>query len=193
MSVVIGLRPRDSTSLADRCPVLLISVRRADRPLSLLCGSTAARPIRLSPGSGCCWRRCRPVARRPGGDAIGGSIHPSAALFEWIIAAGWLHEPRFRLEDTNREAPRGLDCMIPLMALAMYWCVQAGQDDASCKPIAAEKMLVSRPTPSTGVSTRAVGVAGHGSNWPPLLWRGAASALLLPRCFQRAETSCVVD
>ena len=36
----------------------------------------------------------------------------------------------FRLEDTNREAPRGLDCMIPLMALAMYWCVQAGQDDA---------------------------------------------------------------
>jgi hypothetical protein len=54
----------------------------------------------------------------------------------------------FRLEDTNREAPRGLDCMIPLMALAMYWCVQAGQDDASCKPIAAEKMLVSRPTPT---------------------------------------------
>ena len=84
-AVAVGqaiLLSMDSTSLADRCAVLLISVRRADRPLSLLCGSTVARPIRLSPGSGCCWRRCRPVARRPGGDAIGGSIHPSAALFE---------------------------------------------------------------------------------------------------------------
>lgn len=174
-------------------PAWLISVRRADRPLSLLCGSTAARPIRLSPGSGCCWRRCRPVARRTGVMLLADRFTlPPPCSSRSSRRAGFMSRG-FRLENTNSEAPRGLDCMIPPMALAVYWCGEISQGDANCKPIAAEKMLVSRLAPSTGVSTRAIGIAGHDSNWSPLLWRGAASALLLPGCFERAETSWVVD
>lgn len=157
----------DSASLADHCAALLISVRRADRPLSLLCGPTAARPIRLSPGSGCCWCRCRPVARRTGVMLLADRFTlPPPCSSRSSRRAGFMSRG-FRLEDTNREAPRGLDCIIPLMALAMYWCGQTWQGDANCKPIAAEKMLVSRLAPSTGVSTRAVGIAGHDSNWSP--------------------------
>jgi hypothetical protein len=34
----------------------------------------------------------------------------------------------FRLEDTYLEYPDRVDRLILMMALAMYWCVMAGQD-----------------------------------------------------------------
>lgn len=45
----------------------------------------------------------------------------------------------FRLEDTHLESPKRLDCLILIMALAMYWCVRAGEEDARCNPTATEK------------------------------------------------------
>ncbi len=45
----------------------------------------------------------------------------------------------FRLEDTQLEAPKRLDCLILIRALAMYWGVRAGQEDARSHPTVTEK------------------------------------------------------
>lgn len=36
----------------------------------------------------------------------------------------------FQLEDTQLECPDRVDRLILMMALAMYWCIMAGQEDA---------------------------------------------------------------
>lgn len=115
-----------------------------------------------------------------------GVLHEPGHPEPWIIAmdcppnraavrdygARWAIEPMFsdfksrgfRLEDTKLEAPKRLDCLILIMALAMYWCVQAGQEDARCNPTATEKKPVSRPTPTIGVSAKPIAVPFPGSN-----------------------------
>ncbi|HMW56229.1 MAG: hypothetical protein NOF05_06765 [Candidatus Accumulibacter phosphatis] len=54
----------------------------------------------------------------------------------------------FRWKDTKIEASKRLDGMILIMALAMDWCVQAGQYDARCNPPAAEKKARAQADPN---------------------------------------------
>jgi hypothetical protein len=115
-----------------------------------------------------------------------GVLHERGHPEPWIIAmncppnraavldygARWAIEPMFsdfksrgfRLEDTKLEVPKRLDGLILIMALAMYWCVQAGQEDARCHPAATEKKPVNRPIPTIGVSARPTAAPSPGSN-----------------------------
>jgi len=115
-----------------------------------------------------------------------GVLQESGHPEPWIIAmdcppnraavrdygARWAIEPMFSdfksrgfcLEDTKLEAPKRLDCLILIMALAMYWCVRAGQEDARSHPTATEKKLVSRLIPTTGASERPTAAPSPGSN-----------------------------
>ncbi len=70
------------------------------------------------------------------------------------------------MQDKKLEAPKRLDCLILIliMALAMYWCVQAGQEEARGNHIATEKKPVSKPPPTIGASAKLIAVPFHGSN-----------------------------
>jgi len=140
-----------------------------------------------------------------------GVLHESGHPEPWIIAmdcppnraavldygARWAIEPMFsgfksrgfRLEDTKIEAPKRLDGMILIMAVAMYWCVQAGQDDARCNPTATEKKAREQPDPNHWSVRKAYRSA---LSWFKrglrLLLRRAASALPLPKFFLGMET-----
>ena len=81
-----------------------------------------------------------------------GVLHERGHPKPWIIAMNglpnraavldygvrWAIEPMFsdfksrgfRLEDTKREVPKRLDCLILILALARYGCVRAGREDA---------------------------------------------------------------
>ncbi len=102
-----------------------------------------------------------------------GVLHEAGHPEPWIIAmdcppnraavkdygARWgiepMREPMFAdfksrgfcLEDTQLEAPKRLDCLILIMALAMYWGVRAGQEDARSHPTVTEKKRVNKPIP----------------------------------------------
>ena len=86
--------------------------------------------------------------------------------------ARWAIEPLFsdfksrgfRLEDTQLEAPKRLDGLILIRALAMYWCVRAGQEDARSHPTITEKKRVNRPIPTIGPSARPTEAPSPGSN-----------------------------
>jgi len=86
--------------------------------------------------------------------------------------ARWAIEPLFsdfksrgfRLEDTQLEAPKRLDGLILIRALAMYWCVRAGQEDARSHPTATEKKRVNKPIPTIGASARPTEAPSPGSN-----------------------------
>ena len=86
--------------------------------------------------------------------------------------ARWAIEPMFsdfksrgfRLEDTKLEAPKRVDCLILIMALAMHWCVRAGQEDARCHPTATEKKPANRLIPTIGACARPTAAPSPGSN-----------------------------
>ena len=140
-----------------------------------------------------------------------GVLHEPEHPEPWIIAmdcppnraavrdygSRWAIEPMFsdfksrgfRLEDTKLEAPKRLDCLILIMALAMYWCVQSGQEDARCNPTATEKKAREQTDPNHWSVRKAYRSA---LSWfkrgVRLLLRRAVSALPLPKFFQGAET-----
>jgi hypothetical protein len=60
----------------------------------------------------------------------------------------------FGLEETQLQVPERLDRLILVIALAMYWCVRCGREDAFQAPTPTEKKPASRPTPTTGVFAR---------------------------------------
>jgi len=58
----------------------------------------------------------------------------------------------FELEDSQLEHADRLEKLILIMALAMHWCVQIGQDDALRRPTPLEKKRMPKVIPNTGVS-----------------------------------------
>jgi len=56
----------------------------------------------------------------------------------------------FRLEDTQLRAPDRLDRLVCIMALAMYWCVRVGQEEAHAHPTPLEKKFKRRPIRAIG-------------------------------------------
>jgi len=94
----------------------------------------------------------------------------------------------FRWKDTKIEASKRLDGMILIMALAMDWCVQAGQYDARCNPPAAEKKARAQADPSAcsgrsqplehpqSLSQRHVRVQARPAPSPPARCQRTASA-----------------
>lgn len=115
-----------------------------------------------------------------------GVLHEEGHPEPWIIAmdchptraavldygARWAIEPMFsdfktrgfRLEDSQLKAPDRLDRLILIMALAMYWCVTTGREDARNNPTPTEKKPSNRRTPHTGVSKKPFAARSPGSN-----------------------------
>ena len=56
----------------------------------------------------------------------------------------------FQREDTQLRAADRLDRLLVLMALAMYWCVQVGQEEARNHPTPLEKKRMRKPIQSIG-------------------------------------------
>jgi hypothetical protein len=103
-----------------------------------------------------------------------GILHEAGHPEPWIIAmecaptraavldygARWAIEPMFsdfksrgfELEDSQLEHADRLERLLLIMALAMYWCVRVGRDDASHHPTPLEKKSKHRPTRATGAS-----------------------------------------
>lgn len=115
-----------------------------------------------------------------------GVLHEAGHKEPWIIAmdclpteaavrdygSRWAIEPMFSdfktrgfgLEDTHLEAPDRLARLMLIMALAMYWCVKAGQADAIDNPTPTEKKPVNRLILSIGASRKLIAACSHGSN-----------------------------
>jgi len=96
-----------------------------------------------------------------------GILHEAGHPEPWIIAMNdppnratvrdygsrWGIEPLFsdyksrgfHLAATQLRAPDRLDRLLLIMALALYWCVRAGQEDARAHPTPLEKKLKSKP------------------------------------------------
>ena len=70
----------------------------------------------------------------------------------------------FQLEDTQLRAADRLDRLLVIMALAMYWCVRVGQEEARDHPTPLEKKLKSKRTPTIGPLKNWLGVPCPGSN-----------------------------
>jgi hypothetical protein len=103
-----------------------------------------------------------------------GILHEAGHPEPWIIAmecaptraavldygARWAIEPMFsdfksrgfKLEDSHLEHADRLERLLLIMALARYWCVRVGRDDASHHPTPLEKKSKHRPTRATGAS-----------------------------------------
>jgi hypothetical protein len=103
-----------------------------------------------------------------------GILHEAGHPEPWIIAmecaptraavldygARWVIEPMFsdfksrgfKLEDSPLEHADRLERLLLIMALARYWCVRVGRDDASHHPTPLEKKSKHRPTRATGAS-----------------------------------------
>jgi hypothetical protein len=81
-----------------------------------------------------------------------------AAVLDY--GARWAIEPTFSdfksrgfdLEASPLEHADRLERLILIMALAMYWCVRVGRDEALHRPTPLEKKLRRRPTPTIGAS-----------------------------------------
>jgi hypothetical protein len=115
-----------------------------------------------------------------------GILHEAGHAEPWIIAmdcrpnraavldygARWAIEPMFsdfktrgfRLEDTQLEAPDRLARLMLIMALAMYWCVSVGRDDALNNPTSTEKKPGRKPIRITGAFAKPIAVPSPGSN-----------------------------
>jgi hypothetical protein len=70
----------------------------------------------------------------------------------------------FRLEDTQLRAPDRLDRLLVIMALAMYWCVRVGQEEARHHPTPLEKKRKSKRIPTTGALKNSPAVPSLGSS-----------------------------
>jgi hypothetical protein len=115
-----------------------------------------------------------------------GILHEAGHPEPWIIAmdcpptraavldygARWGIEPMFsdfkgrgfELEDSQLEHADRLERLILIMALAMYWCVGVGRDDAVNRPTPLEKKVRRRPIRTIGVSESSIAVWCPGSN-----------------------------
>ena len=70
----------------------------------------------------------------------------------------------FRLDATQLRAPDRLDHLLLIMALALYWCVRAGQEDACDHPTPLEKKLKHKPIPTIGPFENSPAVPSPGSS-----------------------------
>lgn len=115
-----------------------------------------------------------------------GILHEAGHPEPWIIAmdcpptraavldygARWGIEPMFsdfkgrgfELEDSQLEHADRLERLILIMALAMYWCVAIGREDALKRPTVLEKKSKPRSTPRIGVSENSAAAWYPGSN-----------------------------
>lgn len=115
-----------------------------------------------------------------------GILHEAGHEEPWIIAmectptpaavrdygVRWAIEPTFSdfksrgfdLEASQLEHADRLERLILIMALAMYWCVRVGRDDALHRPTPLEKKLTRRPTPTIGASENSTVARYPGSN-----------------------------
>jgi hypothetical protein len=115
-----------------------------------------------------------------------GVLHEAGHKEPWIIAmdclpaeaavrdygSRWAIEPMFSdfktrgfgLEDTHLQAPDRLARLMLIMAMAMYWCVKAGQADAIDNPTPTEKKPVNKQTPVIGASRKLIAACSQGSN-----------------------------
>ena len=93
-----------------------------------------------------------------------------AAVLDY--GARWGIEPHFadfksrgfQLEKTQLRDPQRIGRMVLIMALAMYWCVQTGRDQAVHRPTPTEKKPVKTPAPIISASVRPHAVRFLGSN-----------------------------
>ena len=85
----------------------------------------------------------------------------------------------FQIQDTQLQAADRLDRLLLIMALALHWCVQAGQDDARDHPTPLEKnaranrsraldLSKTRPERRFLVHARSAGVGKATSDGTPL-------------------------
>jgi hypothetical protein len=115
-----------------------------------------------------------------------GVLHEPGHPEPWIIAmectptraavldygARWAIEPTFSdfksrgfdLQDSQLEHADRLERLILIMALAMYWCVQVGRDDALQCPTPLEKKLKLRPIRTIGASENSIAAWCLGSH-----------------------------
>lgn len=74
-------------------------------------------------------------------------------------------KPRgFGLKDTHLQAPERVEHLVLIMALAMYWCVSAGRQDAVHHPTSVEKRHGNSATPTMGRSAKPTAPCSPGSN-----------------------------
>ena len=78
----------------------------------------------------------------------------------------------FQLEDTQLRAADRLDRLLVIMALAMYWCVRVGQEEARDHPTPLEKKPKSKRIPTIGSLKNWPGVPCPGSNAGYAHWKG---------------------
>lgn len=71
----------------------------------------------------------------------------------------------FHLEATHLHAPDRLDRLLLIMALALYWCVWTGLEDARDHPTALEKKPTGKPILAIGL----------GESWPAAPCRGSSA------------------
>ena len=115
-----------------------------------------------------------------------GILHEPCHKEAWIIAmeckpsrakvldysARWPIEPMFAdfksrgfgLGETHLECPDRLSRLILMMALAMYWCVLVGRDDAFNNPTPTEKKHGNEPIQNIGRPKKLTGPCFHGLN-----------------------------
>lgn len=115
-----------------------------------------------------------------------GILHEADHEEPWIIAmdcpptraavldygARWAIEPTFSdfksrgfdLQVSQLDHAERLERLILIMALAMYWCVRVGRDEALHRPTALEKKTKRKPTRTTGVSESSTVAQSRGSN-----------------------------
>ncbi|WP_245537426.1 hypothetical protein [Thiocystis violascens] len=85
-------------------------------------------------------------------------------------AARWAIEPMFSdvkgrgfdLEDAQLQHAERLERLALIMALAMYWCVRAGRDEALNDPTPLEKKSRRRTTPRIGASGNSIAAWSRG-------------------------------
>ncbi len=70
----------------------------------------------------------------------------------------------FELEDSQLEHADRLERLILIMALAMYWCVRVGRDDALNRPTPLEKKRKRKATQTIGASESSGAAWCPGSN-----------------------------
>ena len=114
-----------------------------------------------------------------------GILHEAGHPEPWIVAmdcaatratvldysARWAIEPMFsdfkgrgfNLEDSQLWHADRLERLVLVMALAMYWCVRVGQDDALERPTPLEKKRGSKATQGIGASRSSTAAWSLGS------------------------------
>ena len=96
---------------------------------------------------------CVPTAAAVRDDGLRWGIEPMFSDFK---------RRGFGPEDTQLRYPERVARLVPILILAMYWCVETGYRDARESPTPLEKKLPSKPTPRIGASASSPAPAGRG-------------------------------